>query len=410
MPEQKRFKKWIPFAAILLVYLLMEGTGFIGLYLLKGRYGEFQPVALTDFQRTALKKFIDRGHGELTAQDPELGWVDKSEANSAGMRDSREYEKVPSPGIVRISAFGDSFTYGSDVKIQESWIRQLAALEPSMEVLNYGSGAYGLDQAYLRYLRVGVEYSPSIVLIGYMSENLARDVNVFRPFYSPAYESVIFTKPRFKLVNDELVLLKNPISTLADHKRFLQHEAAVLSEIGKNDYFYKTHYSKGRFDFLPSVRLVKILWAAVERKVNNPIFHDGMYNPQSEAYLVTRKIFDEFHKKVLENGALPIIVIFPDLNDHERSRAGKSLRYSVLLKYFQEKGYRYINLMDALKPYESKYSLNELTRQWGHYSPLGSQIIANYLSQQLHAWRFDDLSKVTEAIRAERVKNGSASR
>ena len=158
LEEQRRFKTWVPFAAIILVYLMMEATGFVGLYLLKERYGQYQPIVLSENQRTALKKFVERGQGENVWQDPVLGWVSRSQANSAGMRDTREYEKAPPLGVVRISAYGDSFTYGADVEIPETWIKQLASLEPSMEVLNYGAGAYGLDQGYLRYLRAGVEY------------------------------------------------------------------------------------------------------------------------------------------------------------------------------------------------------------------------------------------------------------
>ena len=244
-----------------------------------------------------------------------------------------------------------------------------------------------------------------------MSENLARNVNVFRPFYSPAYGSVIFTKPRFKVVEDELVLLENPIATLEDHKRFLLHEAEVLSKIGKNDHYYQTQYASGRLDFLPSVRLTKVLWSVVQRKLLTPVFEpDGMYNPKSEAYRVTLKIFDAFHRKVIENRALPIIVIFPDLTDLRRSRSGQETRYSALLSYFQEKDYRYINLMEALKPYEASYSIKDLTRAWGHYSPLGNQIIARYLSKELKSWHFEDLSKVNEAVQVARSKTGIPAR
>ena len=72
-------------------------------------------------------------------------------------------------------------------------------MAPQVELLNYGVPAYGLDQAYLRYLKVGAQYHPNIVFIGYMTENFERDVNVFRPFYGNGYPDWIFSKPRFRL-------------------------------------------------------------------------------------------------------------------------------------------------------------------------------------------------------------------
>ena len=399
--------------AILLIYLMTEATALAGLFLVQRRYGiEYAPMqsALNDEQRTALKQFVETGQGMHVTQDPDLGWTSREEVNSAGMRDDREYGRVPAPGVVRVSAFGDSFTYGADVKISETWIKQLASLEPSMEVLNYGMAAYGLDQGYLRYLRVGLEYSPNIVLIGYMSENFARDVNVFRPFYSQSYSHTIFTKPRFKLVDDTLVLIRNPLATVADYKRFLQRDRDVLSELGENDYYYQVGYTRGTFDFLPTVRLAKLLRTAIEKRRLDPIVDDGRYNARSEAYVVTLKIFDAFYKTVLENGALPIVVILPDLYDFGRSRNGQETRYGVLLDYFHQKGYRYVDIMDAFKPYAKTYTVEELTKAWGHYSPLGNQIVASYLSTQLKAWRFDDVSKVNEAVQLELTRKGLTSR
>ena len=42
----------------------------------------------------------------------------------------------------------------------------------------------GWTKSFLRYLKVGTTYNPDIVFIGYMSENIARNVNIFRPFYT----------------------------------------------------------------------------------------------------------------------------------------------------------------------------------------------------------------------------------
>lgn len=236
-------------------------------------------------------------------------------------------------------------------------------------------------------------------------------MNVFRAFYTRSYRNVIFTKPRFKVRDGELVLLKNPLSTFEDYEHFLQKESEVLAKLGENDYHYQTNYNRGRLDFLPSVRFAKIFWGTFNKRMANPIFtSDGMYNVKSEAYEVTVKIFDAFYRKALENGALPVIIIFPDINDQWRSPKKEKRRYVPLLDYFRSKGYRFIDTLGALEPYESRYTVDDLVRSWGHYSPLGNKIIAEYLYVHLKNWDIMDLSKLEEAIQAERRGLGVTAR
>lgn len=393
---------------VLFLYLLVEGTSLLGLWIVEAsRNVIYDPVieVLSESQKTRLSKFLEQGRGERVQQDPVLGWT--RIGNSAGMRDDREYENQPTPETIRISAFGDSFTYGSDVELEETWAKQLTAIQPSVEVLNYGCGGYGLDQAYLRYFKLGTEYNPDIVLIGYMTENIARNVNVFRAFYTRSYRDVIFTKPRFKIEDRELTLLENPISSLEDHRNLLTNDRQVLAELGRNDYHYQTNYHRGSFDFLPSVRFLKIFGYVARLKVLDPIIRlDGMYSVESEAYEVTLAIFDAFYRSVLENGALPIIVVLPDLHDQRRSRERRERRYSPLLAEFEARGYRFIDTMNALEAHESRYSIKQLTREWGHYSPIGNRIMAEYIASQLESWGYLSLPNVERASREEQERRG----
>jgi len=178
-----------------------------------------------------------------------------------------------------------------------------------------------------------------------------------------------------------------------------------MARLGENDYHYQTNYNRGAFDFLQSVRLIKTLWHYLEIKVLNPIFNlDGMYNVNSEAYDVTVKIFDSFYLKVLENGALPVILIFPDINDQQRSRDKRKRRYTPLINYFRSKGYRFIDTLGALEPYESRYTVDELVENWGHYSPVGNRIIAEYIYLHLQNWDLLNLAKLKEEIKVERER------
>ena len=238
-----------PFYCLLALslYVLLEGFSFAAAWMLDYTIGyrfSPNPSVLSADQRALVARVVQTG-GFRTKLDAELGWVPLKETNSAGMRDDREYQFAPPNGVLRISAFGDSFTYGDDVKLEESWTRRLSTMRPSLEVLNYGVSGYGLDQAYLRYRRLGAEYQPHIVFIGYLSENIARNVNVLRVFYSGRYPTSILTKPRFKVSDGHLVLLENPLPTRKHYAELLRNDRKILAQLGQNDFHYQTRYNEG---------------------------------------------------------------------------------------------------------------------------------------------------------------------
>ncbi len=397
----------------LLLYLTIEGISLAGLAILRKARGiQYFPAAtkLRPGARKALDKYLVAKQGTVATMDAELGWVraPNPEINAAGMRDDREHRPEPDSGVLRISAFGDSFTYGSDVKLGENWAKVISSTDPSIEILNYGVGGYGLDQAYLRYLKVGAAHHPRVVFIGFMSENIARNVNVYRGFYSPAFADFFFTKPRFISRGPKLELIPNPLKTLADYRRLSTNESEVLPTVGKFDFHFIGQYGAGTFDFSPSVRLGKMIAGRIRKSRQIAIFKsDGTYNEESEAYALTLQLFDTFHAKVLADGALPVIIVFPDLGDQHDSRSGRPRRYAALLRYFESKGYRYVDALDALKPVEDRYSVADLSVKWGHYSQVGNSLVARHILQRLS----DDSLNTTRGVdRALDRANDSSNR
>jgi hypothetical protein len=402
-------RKWlVRVMFVLLLYAAVEFVSQAGLWVLyKSRGIAYFPVAtdLDPSARRGLDSLLKPGSWETGTFDAELGWRSRRNLTSQNVRDDRLYTSEPPPGILRIATFGDSFTYGSDVKLGENWSKRISAMDSTIEILNHASGAYGLDQAYLRYLREGMLLHPHIVVIGYMSENLARTVNVFRAFYGNGYRSFFFSKPRFKVSGDTLALLPNPLNTMEDYVRLRDSTRQVLRELGRNDYYYAWHYGSGPLDFSPTVRLTKLVVATVRKALQTPVFApDGMYDTESEAFGLTLRIFDSFYRKVLEDGALPLIVVFPDVTDQERSRAGLPRRYAPLLSYFDSKGYRYIDVLGAFEPVEDKYTMAELSQLWGHYTVFGNDLVARYILAELARRKLHDVRVVDSLAMAERAR------
>ncbi|NWG76198.1 MAG: SGNH/GDSL hydrolase family protein, partial [Rubrivivax sp.] len=154
--------------------------------------------------------------------DPLLGWTHRPRSrstnnlyflNADGIRAAAPecfISKEPPPGTLRIALFGDSFTFGADVPFQETWGYYLQdEIEKSgvrAEVLNFGVGGYGMDQAYLRWKEVGCKFSPDIVIFGFHPENVKRNVNLIRSLYVPQ-TGIPFSKPRFVLEDGRLRLI-----------------------------------------------------------------------------------------------------------------------------------------------------------------------------------------------------------
>jgi len=376
-------KVWV---GIVLAFLTLEASALLALFLLKAvRQIEYTPMlvsALSDEHRRGLEDLL-AGRTHYNAHSPTLGWTVKPngfwelyQANSKGLRGRREYPLVPPAGTLRIVSFGDSFTEGVDVKIEDTWQEILMSTRRNLEVLNFGVGGYGLDQAFLRYQQDGIAYRAHIVLIGFLSEDIHRHVSVYRPFLYPG-TGIPLAKPRYVIADDRLMLIPNPMRDLPQYRELLIAPQRILPQLGTDDYYFHTRYRKGSFDVLRSVRLFKLTrWLFSQR---SGIVRDG-YDADGEAFKITAGIVDLFVRTVLQNRSVPVIVVFPDCADVVRHRRDGTRRYAPLLAHIRSRGYRYIDVLDEFGLSASAVPLDDLCPN--HYTPLGNRLVAQ------HVWRY----------------------
>lgn len=386
--RRRRTAYWV--ITLLLLYLTFEGAALLGLIGLRAVRGvEYKPIltkTLYPADRELLSSLL-AGNTRLLDYSPELGWTIKANgstglyrANSSGIRANGEYEQHAPEGRVRIATFGDSFTFGWQVANADTWQEQAVMRDPRLELLNFGVMGYGLDQAYLRYLGEGKSFSAHIVLIGFMPHDITRHVNVFRPFHTPA-PGLPLAKPRFELRRGRRELLENPMQPLSKYEELLERPEEVLRQLGRRDYFYDLRYRRGAFDFLPSVRLLKMCWYRVRKRFSDEIIRGGQYRESSEAYRITTAIFDGFVEEVVQTGSQPLIVLLPNRLDVEAYRAAGRRLYDPLLHYFDEEGYRYVDMMGALAGPDAPENLDEL--YFDHYTPLANRLVAERLLEYL---------------------------
>lgn len=383
--------KKIIFSIIYLILLIvgLELASYITLIYLNGtRDISYQPIrknTISSEQKSIIRKILD-GKKLYTTYDPILGWTHMpfgsdqlSQSNSFGIRSNREYDFNPPEGKMRISTFGDSFTHGDEVTNAETFQYFMESANPNIEVLNFGVGGYGMDQAYLRYINEGRQFKSNIVLIDFVPLDTFRSVNTFRPFYSKK-TNLPLSKPRFSLENNQLTLLKNPIQNLERYEKLLSDDNEIFEEMGKNDFFYHTNNHEGPFDRINLIKLFKLAMHHFHRNVNlETLIHvDEFYNPQSEAFQVTAAIIHTFYREVINDGAIPIVVIFPSKYDLKHNLTNQDKQYHYFLEYFNEHQIKFLDLTDAFEQYGSTNPQQDYFLI-DHYSPLANKIVAEYL-------------------------------
>ncbi len=386
-----------------LVWFAVELVAFSGLELLDKLKGiRYEPVRfeLTERNRRLVQRLIDDKAGQRTLSST-LGWTNKPGTrkkidvdparfsytitiNEQGLRGARTYPLNPDRDRVRILAFGDSFTFGAEVNGKDSWTESLSRFAPQVEVLNFGVPGFALDQALLRYEEEGKHFNPRIVLMGFMTENLRRHVNVYRPFLYR--DGLPAAKPRFLLAGGSLELLPNPLPTPDHYRQLLDRESEVIALLGKHDQHYLMDYREGRFDVLPSVRLLKILRRNLrENRAADSVMLDDRFNPRSEAFQVTARLFERFSTAVINNGSKPVAVIFPHGDDIRNYRTDQSKSYTPLMEHLDRQEIEYIDVMDAFARAGRTHPPRDFLGPGGHYSPLGNMVVAHQLWKYLEA-------------------------
>jgi hypothetical protein len=320
-----------------------------------------------------------RVEGLASHFDATLGWTNRYPTPLEERPQPRRY------GRVALAAFGDSYTHCDEVGDAETWQAYLAeAIEA--DVLNFGVGAYGPDQALLRYRLKASRLRAPVVALGLVLENINRIVNRYRPFYYRE-TGVPLTKPRFVLQDGSLVLLPNPIEGSEELGRLA--DPAFVHAIGAQDFWY----SRGGLPRLgfPYARLLlsPALWRqALEggRARRSEIGERPARNlwKDTEARALFLAVVDAFAADVSRAGAWPLLVILPGRANVELRRARRAIPgYEPLKAHCRERGHRCLDGIEALAA--AADPVESLFRPGGHLSPLANRRLAGALKSHLVA-------------------------
>ena len=349
-----------------------------------------EPYALPVTQlRRALEAYLEREEAAHVSYDERLGWTHRPNVtgsggnftvNGAGLRSKREYSQTPLPDTLRIAIFGDSFALGAEVSDDETWGYQLemklnqAGIRT--EVLNFGVGGYGMDQAFLRWQEAGRDYAPDMVIFGFQPENLNRNVNVFRQLYF-LETGIPFSKPRFILNNAEgLELINAPTIPL-------EQIVAVFESFGSHpfasyEYYYDSRYAAAQW--WSSSRLAAFLYAVLKRDEDQQNIQDNAddYGADSERGRLGKAIVDAFAADVMKHET--DFFVMNTITRWSYHQGGRRHPYQFLLDHFDD-AYHYISFQEQLD--------NSLDEAWwaagGHYGPVLNRIAARAAADKIQS-------------------------
>lgn len=275
--------------------------------------------------------------------DPDLGWSSKKNyfdpaegimINSRGFRNTREFDLHPPQGKLRVICSGDSFTFGFGVKNDDAWCQQLTVLNDKIETINMGQRAYGIDQAYLWYLRDGIGFEHQAHVFGIIYDNFNRFGTEFLGRGKPV---LTFDQGQLKVSNV-------PVPRKTHLGRLLERSMA-------------------KFGYRPVRELI---------------------DPERSRFLAL-KIFEELNVINKKKNSRLVVVYLPTFNGDLKRNANQELRI-LLRRELSARGIDFIDLTDdfqKLKPEEASSMFNVNDKKGIHYSVQGNRHVAQLIYQYL---------------------------
>jgi hypothetical protein len=312
--------------------------------------------------------------------DRELGWSIKPNGSSGewtataqGLRGApgRAASASLPAGKIRVSVYGDSFTHGDGVALEDTWAEQLARLRGDVEVLNFGVPAYATDQALLRFRRDGRRFAAQVHILGIWPEDLVRNLSVARFYLAPG-GNLSSSKPRFVLgPAGALVLVNSPVLSREEFLDSLLQKrvAPVLA----HDYWYREDEQRfPPYYHLQSLRAALSVYNAYQRREARRRLY---FDREGEALQLGAAIAEAFRDEVRALGARAYVALIP-MRELVHEQASGTFPLATLLRA------REIPVLDFAPAFAS-HSSHSLFLPDGHLTPLGNRLIAEQIAREL---------------------------
>ena len=277
------------------------------------------------------------------------------------------------PASVRIALIGDSMTYGYEVRCEESWGHVLEGLlQPRTQVLNFALGAYGLNQALLRYEKDARPWKPQIVVIGITSYMIKRNNNIY-PFLKNPEWGFPFARPRLVMKDDILTTINHPVPDPG--QIFANTAITEVPYLDLDDYYRPFQWERGGvwhllersyiFRFAYSLRAPSI-GPEEDRKL--------------QAMQLSQFVAQRLVREVVKDGAIPLVVYLPYKNELGISTEPQNAYVPLSAGMLRNAGIEYFDPTVCLIGVKAS---DDYVEEGTHYSPQANTHIAHCLEPVL---------------------------
>ena len=168
------------------------------------------PQALLHWRNIVLEQREAMARQNLASRflyDARLGYIQRPGFGSKDVNYDRDGFRVMPPlpadatDRAPVLATGDSFTQGDEVRDDQSWPAVLQGLV-KRRTINAGVAAYGIDQTVLRTEILAAQVKPSIIVVGFIADDLRR---------AEMSRTWGVEKPYFTVTGEELALHNVPV-------------------------------------------------------------------------------------------------------------------------------------------------------------------------------------------------------
>ncbi|MEI8342429.1 MAG: hypothetical protein WCH43_12970 [Verrucomicrobiota bacterium] len=277
--------------------------------------------------------------------DADLGWAPHpgmAGSNQQGFNSTAPNPEKSHQEALRVEVFGASYNRGWWKDMENTF----TGSGLKAEVFDFGVGGYGLDQAYLRWKKQGVEYHPDIVVLGYCLGTIFNNANMLRLIQNPQ-SGLPFAKPRFVTSGTGMDLINVPTQKPGELAEFVSRlEQWPLLR-------YESFYHPGDYAYTPLRHLM--LYALIEAKLDS--FGSGslrylssrkaiqprFFKPGDESVILTLELVRQFKRDVESHGGRFYMVNLPTEGDLFWYKAHGSFSYSEIYATLQ-------NIVTVIKP------------------------------------------------------------
>lgn len=385
---QKRILFWM--IMILLLSVVAEGVSYTTLHLDINaiKYRIYQPPRVS---RSEFESYLVNRH-------PELGWPGKNSPavnlTSTGARRSPANERLADSPVC-LSLYGDSFTYGSEVKDSEAW-SNLLAKRLQCRVNNYGVPGYGTDQAVLRFMGNARDDAP-VTILGIYPVDLQRNLTQWHLLIAASH-AVFSFKPIITERDGRVKLVGLPDLNYEDYQRLAEDPSQYLQD----EYYLPGGRGGVVVEFPYTVALIRVAWRIFDELRFDRItkypktprqwirgqWYDSDGNPNSHAVFRNDLIVRQFVAECSKRKSRCVVLIIPDwesVDSHITEGIPEPLDW--IYRPFKD----LVEVWDATSFMASKAD-DELgicryigVRQdcQGHYNAQGYKLLADYVQQKL---------------------------